>query len=62
MNRHHSQGQKDTMSTDRSALNAALRQELRKAAAQGRQQPEWTKRQMPAITASLAKANPKSKH
>lgn len=51
----------DTMSTDRSAINAALRQELRKAAEQSQKQPAWTKRQMPAITASFAKANTKSK-
>jgi len=50
------------MSTDRSALNAALRQELRKAAEQSKEQPAWAKRQMPAITASLAKANSKPKH
>jgi hypothetical protein len=49
------------MSTDRAALNKALRQELRKAAEQGKRQPSWAKRQMPAITASLAKADPRHK-
>jgi len=49
------------MSTDRSALNAALRQQLRKASEQSQKQPAWTKRQMPAITASSAKANSKPK-
>lgn len=50
------------MSNDRSAINAALRQQLRKASEQSQKQPAWTKRQMPAITASLAKANDKPKH
>ena len=49
------------MSNDRSATNAALRQELRKASEQSRTQPAWAKRQMPAITASFAKASPKTK-
>lgn len=45
------------MSKDRSATNDALRQQLRKASEQSRRQPAWAKRPMPAITASLAKAN-----
>jgi hypothetical protein len=57
----HPKGRKDTMSTDRSTLNAALRQQLRKASEQSQKQPAWTKRQMPAITASSAKANSKPK-
>lgn len=47
------------MGTDRAAIKAALRHELRKATEQSKQQPAWTKRQMPAITASLAKAKSK---
>jgi hypothetical protein len=49
------------MSTDRSALDAELRQQLQKAAKHSKQQPAWTKRQMPAITASLAKAKSRPK-
>lgn len=45
------------MSKDRSATNDALRQQLRKASEQSRDKPAWAKRSMPAITASLAKAN-----
>lgn len=49
------------MSNDRTAINAALRQQLRKASEQSQKQPAWTKRQMPAITASFSKANAKPK-
>lgn len=45
------------MSNDRSATNDALRRQLRKASEQSRSQPAWAKRPMPAIKASLAKAN-----
>lgn len=49
------------MSTDNSALNIALRQQLRNAAEQSKQEPSWAKRQLPAIAASIEKANSKTK-
>ncbi|WP_370290259.1 hypothetical protein [Nocardioides sp.] len=49
---------RDTKEAERAVTRAALRERLRKDSEHSQSQPPWSKRQMPAIAASLAGAKP----